>query len=141
MGGLDRGDRRLGGLGQRDELSGTTSGAGPHVEVIPDEQQEGLVTGELAGAPDRVAVAEGFGLFDELEAPRMGARGRAVGGGVPGADHDTDLVDPSVQGLLDDDRERRLGGAITVHQRLEREGALMLSRGGDHGLLQLHSRH
>ncbi len=61
--------------------------------MIADQVEEGVVADEVVGAPDGVAVAAAFVLFDEAE-PSAGIFGEfGVGAGIAGVDHDTDLFD------------------------------------------------
>jgi hypothetical protein len=77
-----------------------------------------------------VAIPKRFLLFDEMQ-PRS-----RVGGSVrislliTWAHNYADVIDTRRENLFDNDPEHRLGGAIPVHNRLQRQSALALTRGG-----------
>ena len=77
-----------------------------------------------------------------MKVSRAGVRagGGAIRGLVAGADDDADLLDPGAQDFLDDDRERGLGDAVAIDERLQRERALVFAGGGDEGLADVHGR-
>ena len=131
--GLHRRDGAVLGPGHPQQLLGAALGAGAEVEVVADHVQERRVAHERARAQQGVAVAARLALFDALQAAGMGARGLAVGGFVAGADDHGQRFDPRGQRLLDDDLERRFLHAIAVHQRMQRERALVGSGRGDDG--------
>ena len=126
------------------QLPGAPPRLGRDVEVVAQQQQERLAADELAGAPDRVAVAVGLGLDGEPEpllqvdeppglllGPVDPLERRAEVRGVVaevaaidrlvarGAD-DADLLDPALERLLGDDLEDRLGQPVAIDQRQHR---------------------
>ena len=138
---LDGRDGALLGRGQVDQLPGAAAGFGREVEVVAQQEQERLAGHELAGAPDRVAVALGLGLDGESEPllevdeppglllgpvdplerrPQVGrvvAEMIAIDGLVAGRADDADLLDPALERLLGDDLEDRLGQAVAIDER------------------------
>ena len=131
---LHGGDAAILRSGGFDELLGAALLRAAEVEMIADEEQERILAHELPAAMHRVTVAERRGLFDELDAFRVRAGGRGVGG----ADDGANLLHARLQDFLDDDLERGLGDAVAVHEALQRQGALSLAGGGDDSFLDVH---
>ena len=153
---LDGRDGAVLGGGQVDHLPGAPPGLGGEIEVIAQQQQERIAGHELAGAPDRVAVALGLGLDREPQAllqvdeppglllgPVDALEGRpqvrgivaemiAIDGLVARRADDADLLDPALERLLGDDLEHGLGQAVAVderqHRLLHRVGRRILPR-------------
>ena len=141
---LDRGDRAVLGRGQVDHLPGAPAGLGREIEVVAQQEQERVAGHELAGAPDRVAVALGLGLdrepepllevdqpaglflgpVDALERrPQVGgivAEMTAVDRLIARRADDADLLDAALDRLLGDDLEDRLGQPVAIDERQHR---------------------
>jgi hypothetical protein len=93
---------------------------------------------EIAGAEERVAVAERFHLFDKMQFAWEIAGGGSVGGLVAGADDKADFVNAGTESFLDDNAERGFLDAIAVHESLQRQRVLIASSGGDDGAFDIH---
>src|ERR1035441_7208977 len=106
--------------------------------MVANQQQERNATRKLPRARDCVPVAESRALFDEPQPPTLSAGGGGVGGLVSRADHHADFLNTGGQYLLDENTQRRLGGAVPVHQGLQRKCPLSLASGGDDGFLDVH---
>jgi len=76
--------------------------AAADVKVVADQQQERDAARKLTRASDRVAVAEGCPLFDELKPPTLPAGSGGVSGLVSRANDDTDFFDAGCQDFLDE---------------------------------------
>jgi hypothetical protein len=63
------------------------------VEVVADEEEEGLALREIASAQHGMAVAARRLLGDEMEPAGQVARSQAIGGFIAGPDDEADLVD------------------------------------------------
>jgi len=139
VGGSDGGDRAALAVGLFDEQSG--AGAAGHfgdVEVIAHHEQERFVAGEGAGAEDRVAVAAGFILLDELEPFAEVAGGFFEDGGVTGPDDDRDFFDAGVGRLAEEYVKHGAGVAVGVDDGLERDFPLPGTGSGDDGARGFH---
>jgi Uncharacterized protein conserved in bacteria len=121
-----------------DELLRTAAHFSADVEVVADQQQERLLPDELRRAQHGVAIAKRLLLLDELKAFGVLASRGTVGLFITGANHDRQLLDARREDFFDDDGQRRLGLAITVHEGLKRERALALAGGGDDGAFDFH---
>ncbi len=138
VGGLHGGDRAFFLSDRDEELGGAGCFGAAQVEVISDHEEEGILVGEGGGAMDCVAVAEGFGLWDEVHAAGVRSGSSGVGGFVAGGDDYGDFLDSSVGDFLGEDGECGFRGAVAVDEGLEREGALIFSGGGDDGFGDFH---
>ncbi len=138
VGGLDGGDGAGFGGGEGGELLETGFGPGTDVEMVADQQRERVAAGERRGAGDGVAVAEGLGLLDEVQASGVRARGLAVEAVVAGGNDDGDFLDAAGEDFLEDDGEGGFGTAIAVHERLEGKPPLVVAGGGDDGFAEVH---
>lgn len=138
VGALDGGHGAAMGGGGIDELPGAALFGGGDVEVIADEEEEGIIAGEGTCGEDGMAEAAGIGLFDELEAISMRAGGRAERLLIAGGDHHGDVIDTGGEGFLDDNGEGGFGLAVAVVEVLQWEGALGAAGGGDDGFRDLH---
>jgi len=98
--GLHGGDRAFFLSDRVEELGGAGCFGAAEVEVITDHEEEGIVAGEGGGAMDCVAVAQGFGLWDEVHAAGVGSGGSGVCGFVAGADDYGYFLDASVGDFL-----------------------------------------
>lgn len=140
VGRLDRGDRAGVGSGDLDQLAGAADAVGRDVEVVADQEEEGVVAGEIAGGEDGVAEAAGVGLFEEMKFGGVGAGGGGEGVAVAGGDDQGDFVDAGGEGFLDEDGKGGLRNAVLVDDGLEGEGTLGTTGRGDDRLLDLHGR-
>ncbi len=138
VGGLDGGNGAFLGTCGGEELRGAGLIGAAEVEVISHHEEEGISGGETCCAVDGMAIAERFWLFDKTHEMGVRAGGSGVGSLVARADHDGDFLNPSARDLFGEDGERGLRQAIPVHERLEREGALVFSSGGDDGFEDFH---
>ena len=139
MSGLHGGDGAFFGAGDFDELTGAASLGGAEIEVVADEEEEGIVLAKVRSAVDGVGIAEGGGLFDKGEAGGVGSGSGAVGGFIAGADDDADALNAGAEDFLEDDGQSGLAGAVAVHEGLKGQGALMFASGGDEGLGDFHA--
>jgi hypothetical protein len=130
---LHAADRAGFGLRQFHQVLGRCLAARRDVEVIAHHMQERVRAGELARAPDGVAVAARFRLCREVKGRRQLARGLGVAGFVARPYHHADLFDFRGQRLFDEDAEQRLLRAVAIHQGLQRERALGAPGGGNDG--------
>ena len=158
------GGTRLGGVEGVEELSGAGAGFVGGVEVVAEEEEDGLSVGPVAGAVDGVSEALLFALLDVgdmsadvgevgglrlavvLETGELGVgAGREVGGdevAVGGSDDDGDVVAAGGERLLDDALEDGLADAVGGDHRQEflldglggGEHTGAESGGGDEGL-------
>ena len=123
-----------------DELFGAAGAVVGKVDVIAQEQEEGLVADEVLGLIDGVAVAfrgalggKGEGFFDMGEAFGGGEGPVFAGEGgehffgeaaeilaelffVAGGDHDADFLDAGIHGFFDDDLEDGFGEAVGIDE-------------------------
>ena len=139
VGRLDGGNRAILSGGGLDKLLDALLGLAADVEVIADQKQESVASGEFPGAPHGMPVAQRFGLLDELKPLCVAARGGAVSGLIAGMNDDADVIHAGEQHLLDENPQRGLGNAIVIDQRLERERPLVFAGGGDDGFLDVHA--
>ena len=119
VGGLDGGDGTILGGGDFDELLGASIGAVLDVEVVADEEQEGIVFGEIVSAQHGMTIAARRFLGDEMEPAGQVARAQAVGGFIAGPDDEADLVNAGFEDFLGQDAEGGFFDAVAVHERLE----------------------
>ncbi len=106
--------------------------------MISHQQQKRLRTGEGAGAPDGVAVAQRLLLLDELQSLSVRPGGGPVGLAVARIDDDADFLRAGIERLLDDDGQRGLGFAVAVHELLQWQRPLARPGGSDDGFSNLH---
>jgi hypothetical protein len=97
---LDGGDGGAFVDGGFHQLTGATDGRGADIDVVSDQQEEGFFLGEGSTAGHRMAVASGFGLFDEAKSAPMGSGGLGVGGLVARVDDDGDFFDAGRERLF-----------------------------------------
>ncbi len=138
MGGLDSRHRAVLGFGNFDQLLRRALLRSADIQMIPHQQQKRFRADELAAAKHGMTVTERLLLFDELQSFAASACRSRVSFLVTGRDDDANLLDARGQNLLDDDAQRRLGGAIPVHQGLQRERPLTLASRCDDGLFDFH---
>jgi len=138
MRGLDGGDGAILGSGDFHQLLRGALLRAADVEMIADKQEEGSGTGKGAGAKDRVAIAAGGGLLDELQAAGLGAGGGPIGRLIPGTDHDANLLDTGGDDLVDQNLEGGLGKSVAVDEGLKGKRALGLASRSDDGSFDLH---
>jgi hypothetical protein len=106
--------------------------------MISHQQQKRLGFHEVAGARNGVPVAFRRGLLDETETAAVGGGSSGVRDLIPRANHHTNFFDTRRANFFDEDAEGSLGGPITVHQCLQRQGALGFPSGGNNSFLDLH---
>jgi hypothetical protein len=111
-----------------------------NIEVVTDQKQERLASGERMGAEHRVSIAERFRLLDELNAIDVRSGGRRKRTLIARGNHQADFLDTGLQDFFKQDGERRFGLAIAVHQRLQRQAALVPAGGGDDSFADFHGR-
>ena len=128
----------MGGLGGFEELGGAGFLGAAGVEVVAHHQEKRIIGREIRGAMHGVAVAEGLGLRDEAHLPGERAGGGGVGGLIAGANDHRDFGDARGGDFLGEDGEGGFRHTIAVHERLEREHALVFSGGGDDGFGDFH---
>ena len=138
MRGLNRRNRAGFARSHLDQLLRATFRRATEIKMIADQQQDWITTGKIGGAGNRVAVTERSGLLHELQPLRLRSSRRPIGLLVTGTDHDANLFHPGLENLLDDDGNGGFLDAIAIDERLQRNGALIFSGGGDDGFLDLH---
>jgi hypothetical protein len=106
--------------------------------MIADQVEKGVLGDEVAGAVDRVGVAEGLGLGDEGEARRVVAGDFRILGFVARKNDDADLLDARAAGFGDLDGQDGFLGSVAIDKGLEGEPALLGSGGGDDGFRDFH---
>jgi hypothetical protein len=130
-GGLHRGDRTALAGGDFHQPLRAALALPADVEVIPHQMEEGIAAHKIPGTVDCVAVAQRFGLGDEVQAARVFARHIGVGFLVAGADDQGDVVHPRGDDLLDENAQDRLLHAVPVDEGLQGQGALSAPGRGD----------
>ena len=110
-----------------------------HIEVVADQVQEGVTADKLLRAGNGMAVPQRFGLLHKVNLAGVDPRYLGIGLFVPRPHYHPDLVDPCRQNLLDQNREHRLLGAVTVDQGLQRQGALTTTCRRDDCFFDLHA--
>lgn len=140
VGGLNGGDGATVVGGDFDQLGGAATRFVGGVQMIADEEEKGGVTDERSAAEDGIAEAARLGLFEELEAARVGTGGGAECLLIAGGGDDADFLDAGGEGFLDDDAESGFGFSVAIDEGLEGESPLAAAGGGDECLFDLHGR-
>ena len=137
MRGLNCGDGAVFVAGDLDQLlSGAFVAA--DVKVVANQQQERLIADAFTTAKNGVAIPKRLLLFDETQSRSGIGGGIRVGLLISRAHNDTDVINAGGKNLFDNDPEHRLGGAIPVHNRLQRKRALALPGGRYDGFSDFH---
>ena len=126
-----------------DQLPCTTPLFPGKVDMVPKQQQKGIISNKLLGGPDRVAITlsrflEGkfqpilnLGDSDRLsggqgrvqraspcfQLGRIGMEMAAIDILIPRPADDTDFLDPAFDCLLGNDLEDGFAGSVTIDQR------------------------
>ena len=72
-----------------------------------------------------MAIAARLGLLDKMQPPREFPRRPQIRLAIARADHQADFLHAGAQRFLDDHAQRRLGGAVPIHQRLQGQRPLI----------------
>jgi hypothetical protein len=140
MRGMHGGHGALLGRGYFHQLPSTWPLVVAEIEMIPHQQQKRIVPGKLMGAPHGVAIAQRLFLLDELQLFAMYPGGGSIALDVTRANHNTNLFRTGLDGFLDDDGQRSLGFAVTIHESLQGKRPLPGAGGCNHGFSDVHKR-
>ena len=119
-------------------MTGLIQKAWPFFLMIADQEQERLGVGELAGADNRVPVAQSRGLLNEAQAASRPRRSGRVGCLVTRANHDANLLDSGSQNFLDENTQSRFGLSVAIDESLQRQCPLRFPRRGDDSFFDVH---
>jgi len=89
-------------------------------------------------AQDRVTVTERRGLLNEVKAINVRAYSHRERAPVAGRNYEADFLYAGLKHFFEQNREGRFGLAIAIHQRLQRQIALVTARDGDDGFADFH---
>ena len=126
-------------------IYGTTGYAGQELTRLlagHPEAEIRFVTSERSAGSRLRATAAGarVALLDKGQIIRVLASGLAIAWGVAGTDHDADIRNPRVDGLIENQLQRRFGLSLLVNDILQRQRILTWSGSRDYGLLDFHGR-
>jgi hypothetical protein len=107
-------------------------------ELLADQQQKGLASGERPRAPNRMPVTLWRPLLHEMQALAVATRRRAVAVGIVRTHDHTNFLHAGTDRLLDNDGQRRFRFPIAIHEGLERQVALVRFGSGNEGFLDVH---
>jgi hypothetical protein len=84
---------------------------------------------------DGVTVTAGFRLRNEPDRRSVRSGALRIGGFIPGADDNGDLIDSGRERLFNQDTEQRFLVAVSVDESLKRQRALRTRGGGNDSFL------
>ena len=126
------------GLGDGHQLLGAAVAGQAQEEVIADEVKKGVVAGEIAGAPDRVAVAACSLLRNEFDARAQVARDGSERLHILRRGDNSYFLNSRASDLGQQDGEDALLLAITINEVLKGEAALPSTGDGDNCFAEHH---